>query len=181
MATWHLAPSLKRLQYELDDRYPGRPKDGTIGDAAHAARPSEHNPDRDSDGMPRGAVSAMDVYTGKVPSSLVQTLIKDKRVWYVIHKRVIYSRTYGFRPRAYTGSNPHNSHIHISLNQTQAAHDSTANWLAPKAGATYRVVSGDTLSAIAFRFKTTVARLAKWNGISDPDKLQVGRVLDVDG
>lgn len=184
MASWHLAPSLKQLQLELNLRYPGRPADGTIGDASHAARASEHNPDRDSDGMPRGAVSAMDIYTGKVPSSLVSTLIKDPRVWYVIHKRVIYSRTYGFKPRAYTGSNPHNSHIHVSLLQTKAAHDSVLPWLTrvvTTGGITYRVASGDTLSAIALKFRTTVAKLVKWNGIDNPDRIAVGTKLDVDG
>jgi LysM repeat protein len=42
---------------------------------------------------------------------------------------------------------------------------------------TYRVESGDTLSAIAARFGTTVAVLVDLNNLSDPGRLSVGQVL----
>ena len=42
---------------------------------------------------------------------------------------------------------------------------------------TYRVKSGDTLSAIASRFGTTVRAIADLNGIDDPSRLRVGQVL----
>lgn len=44
-------------------------------------------------------------------------------------------------------------------------------------GETYRVKSGDTLSAIAARFGTTTRVLVRLNGIADPSKLRVGQVL----
>jgi LysM repeat protein len=44
-------------------------------------------------------------------------------------------------------------------------------------GETYRVKSGDTLSAIAARFGTTTGVLVRLNGITDPSKLKVGQVL----
>jgi LysM repeat protein len=44
-------------------------------------------------------------------------------------------------------------------------------------GATYRVRSGDTLTAIAARFGTTVKVLVSLNKIADPSKLKVGQVL----
>lgn len=44
-------------------------------------------------------------------------------------------------------------------------------------GATYRVKSGDTLSAIAARFGTTTRVLIKLNGIADPSKLKIGQIL----
>lgn len=44
-------------------------------------------------------------------------------------------------------------------------------------GATYKVRSGDTLTAIAARFGTTVRVLAQLNGISDPSRLRIGQVL----
>ena len=135
---WHLAPSLKRLQKDLDAEFgAARPNDGTIGDQAHAARTSEHNPDNDADSMPKGAVSAIDIYTeanGKVwikPAEFTKLLAvfkKDPRVWYVIHKGKIYSRTNNFASKTYTGSNPHNTHIHLSLMQTKAAHDNVSSW-----------------------------------------------------
>jgi LysM repeat protein len=44
-------------------------------------------------------------------------------------------------------------------------------------GATYKVKSGDTLSAIAARFGTTVRVLVQLNGITDPSRLKVGQVI----
>lgn len=42
---------------------------------------------------------------------------------------------------------------------------------------TYRVRGGDTLTAIAARYGTTVRAIAELNGITDPSRLQVGQVL----
>jgi len=39
------------------------------------------------------------------------------------------------------------------------------------------VKSGDTLSAIASRFGTTVRAISNLNGIDDPSRLSVGQVL----
>jgi LysM repeat protein len=44
---------------------------------------------------------------------------------------------------------------------------------------TYRVKSGDTLSAIASRYKTTVAALARANGIKNANVIRVGQSLVV--
>ena len=41
----------------------------------------------------------------------------------------------------------------------------------------YKVLRGDTLSGIAKKFGTTYQELARINGISDPNKIQVGQVL----
>lgn len=46
---------------------------------------------------------------------------------------------------------------------------------------TYTVKRGDTLGAIAARHKTTIANLAKLNGIKNVNVLSVGQVLKVDG
>lgn len=43
----------------------------------------------------------------------------------------------------------------------------------------YTVVKGDTLSAIAKRFGTTVVTLTVWNKIKDPNQLEVGQVLHI--
>lgn len=198
MASWHLAPSLKKLQADLDAEFgEKRPADGTVGDASHAARSSEHNPDNDADSMPKGAVSAIDVYTtanGKTWISasefakLLDAFKKDSRVWYVIHKGYIYSRTYDFAKRKYTGSNPHTNHIHLSLRQTKAAHDDTSSWglsgvkpdPKPSTGGKYTVRSGDTLSSIADKFGVTVDELVEVNKIKNPDVISVGQVLVLD-
>jgi len=47
------------------------------------------------------------------------------------------------------------------------------------AGTTYRVKSGDTLSAIAARYGVTVADLQQLNNIKDPRFLQIGQVLRI--
>lgn len=43
----------------------------------------------------------------------------------------------------------------------------------------YTVKKGDTLSSIAKKYKTTVAKLAKANGIKEPNKIYVGQVLTI--
>jgi len=57
VARARLAPSLKQLRTEVDVAWPMRSKrsDGWIGDAAHLARTSDHNPDAD------GIVHALDI------------------------------------------------------------------------------------------------------------------------
>jgi LysM repeat protein len=44
---------------------------------------------------------------------------------------------------------------------------------------TYKVKSGDTLSSIAKRYKTTVAGLASKNGIKNPNLIRIGQVLKI--
>jgi LysM repeat protein len=48
-------------------------------------------------------------------------------------------------------------------------------------GTTYTVKSGDTLSKIAAKFKTTVAALAALNGIQNVNVIRVGQVLKISG
>lgn len=43
----------------------------------------------------------------------------------------------------------------------------------------YTVVRGDTLAAIAKRFKTTVQEIAVTSGIADPNRIAVGQVLSI--
>ncbi len=46
---------------------------------------------------------------------------------------------------------------------------------------TYRIKSGDTLSALAARFHTSVQQLAKTNGIKNVNLIRAGATLDVPG
>ncbi|MCY3928644.1 MAG: LysM domain-containing protein [Acidobacteria bacterium] len=50
-----------------------------------------------------------------------------------------------------------------------------------RSASSYTVRSGDTLSSIATRHRTTVAALAAANGIADADQIDVGQQLRVDG
>ncbi|GAB3625300.1 peptidase [Pandoraea terrae] len=43
----------------------------------------------------------------------------------------------------------------------------------------YRVTSGDTLYGIARANRASTADLVRWNGLADPDKIEVGQVLRV--
>lgn len=193
MASWFLAPSLEKLRDEVNAAYPGRSKkiDGTIGDAAHSARVSQHNPNRDSgDDVPNGAVTAIDITAtnNALREKVLDAVIGSDRAWYVISRGHIWSRTYGWAKRNYNGSNPHNDHIHISLRQTKSAVNSTKSWgigsaSAPKEpgkGGKYVVESGDTLSAIADKFGVTVDELVELNDIDNPNVISVGQVLILD-
>ncbi|HBV11392.1 peptidoglycan-binding domain-containing protein [Glutamicibacter bergerei] len=115
--SYYLAPSLKQLRDEINDAYPNRDKssDGWIGDAAHNARVSDHNPDY-ADG---GVVRAIDIdEDGIDTAALLAIVTKDPRVSYVIYEGRIWG---GTRWRKYTGSNMHRQHIHVSIKHTNAA------------------------------------------------------------
>lgn len=43
----------------------------------------------------------------------------------------------------------------------------------------YTVVAGDTLSAIAKKYGTTVDQLVEWNGIANPNMISVGQKFRV--
>ena len=116
--SYFLAPSLVKLRDEVNRRHPNRDRssDGWIGDPSHAARLSDHNPDG------RGMVHAIDVdSTGIDVAAFLRAVIGDPRTWYVIHNGTIWSRTYGFAARRYTGSNPHTGHVHVSIRYTSDA------------------------------------------------------------
>lgn len=63
-----------------------------------------------------------------------------------------------------------------STSSTTAAPTTTTTTAAP---ATYTVQAGDTLGAIAARLGTTVAVLVELNALADPNRLDVGQVLQV--
>ena len=133
MSNFYLAPSLVALRDEINARFPKRDKtsDGWIGDTSHQARPSDHNPDWGDGGVVRAI--DIDIDDGDHKADLVAEVLKavigDPRVWYVIFNRKIYSRTYGWKARAYTGSNPHDKHIHVSIQHSKEAESNTSRWL----------------------------------------------------
>lgn len=119
--SWRLARSLEDLRSRINTIAPRRSKasDGTIGDPAHRARTSDHNPNAD------GVVCALDIThdpaggcdAGAIAESLRQS--KDPRIKYVIWNKRIFSST--MQPwvwRPYTGTNPHQKHVHVSVKST---------------------------------------------------------------
>ncbi|MEU8263239.1 peptidoglycan-binding protein [Micromonospora sp. NPDC048999] len=124
----HLAPTLRVLREEINARWPHRDRtsDGWIGDAAHQARGSrsDHNPDSDD-----GSVNAIDVdVDGIDPLLVVRECITHPSCEYVIYNRVIWSRTRGFAAARYTGDNPHDKHLHVSVSHQRALEDSQRPW-----------------------------------------------------
>lgn len=134
MAGWTLVPCLVQLRSEFNAIAPGRDKasDGSIGDTAHSATVSDHNP------APDGQVHAIDVDVdlrcGVTMEDVVQFLLArcrsgdEKRLKYVIYNRRIWSASSGWVQKAYTGANAHDHHAHFSASYTPAHEASTAPW-----------------------------------------------------
>jgi hypothetical protein len=139
MADWRLARALDVLRAEVDAEYPGRSKisDGTLGDAAHSARKSDHNPARYPGAGSTPVVRAFDVTASGIDADAYAERIRalglagDRRLnpnGYVIWNRRIASAQHGWRWRPYTGANGHTQHVHTSVGTDPAGFDSTAPW-----------------------------------------------------
>jgi hypothetical protein len=129
---WRLAKGLEHLRDQVNAKYPARSKasDGSIGDTAHSARKSDHNPDS------AGVVHAIDLThdprngfdSYKFAEHLLRT--QDSRLSYVISNGKIGSGPRGPSPgiwRKYTGTNPHDHHVHVSIVAGSLA-DDTQDW-----------------------------------------------------
>jgi peptidoglycan hydrolase-like protein with peptidoglycan-binding domain len=137
-----LINGLMVLRSEFDVVNPRRDhsSDGWIGDDRHARTISDHNPDS------LGLVHAIDVDVDGVPmAKIVAWLVgrgkagREARLQYVIFRRVIWSRSWGWTPRRYTGINPHLRHAHFSARHADVAGDAApwgvAEAFGPHAGA----------------------------------------------
>lgn len=109
-----------RLREQVDDAFPDRDRtsDGWIGDARHAARTSDHNPDA------QGMVRAIDIDADlrshaseafDFADQLRLLARSDKRISYVIFNGKIADWKMNWTWRDYKGINPHKKHIHISF------------------------------------------------------------------
>jgi len=133
---WRNCNASVTLVNEINAINPKRDKasDGTIGDAAHATRNSDHNPWVVVDGQ--GVVRARDVDKDGIDAAgIVEKLRQmgaagDPRLaggGYIIFNRRITSPDFKTW-RAYTGSNPHDKHFHVSFSLNRAGFDSKAAW-----------------------------------------------------
>ncbi|HEX8450271.1 MAG TPA: hypothetical protein VF652_11835, partial [Allosphingosinicella sp.] len=178
-AKWRVARSLETLLAQVNAWAPGRSKasDGAIGDAAHASRGSDHNPWIVDSGI--GVVTARDFThdpahgcDGNKLSELLRAS-RDPRIKYIIwNRRICASEAKGGQPpwawRPYSGANPHNHHMHLSVASTKALYDSTESWAlssaapaAPEAPAAAAATgSGDHDSAMAELNSATQALLS---------------------
>jgi hypothetical protein len=135
MAPWRVAQSLLVLRKQIDALAPSRSKasDGTIGDAEHSLRDSDHNP-WVKDGR-FGVVTALDITNdpanGVNSEDLAEALrlSKDPRIKYIISNRKISNpliQDGAWRP--YSGANPHTRHVHISVRMEKALYDDQSLW-----------------------------------------------------
>jgi len=139
-----IAKALDVLRSEINTLAPKRSKDsdGWIGDTAHQSRNSDHNPWVKDGGV--GIVTALDIThdpahgcdAGLLAEKLRSS--KDPRIKYIIWNRKIASYAaigdaVAWEWRAYTGSNPHNHHFHLSVKSGKECYDSDSAWLVHKA------------------------------------------------
>lgn len=144
MADPTLTRGLRNLRQQVNDAFPYRDKtsDGWIGDAAHQATTSGHNPDDtdgsrpawdgDSDNDPEVRAWDMDSDLGD-PSVTAQDVVDHLRklpglsgvIRYMIYDRRMYHARDGFDPTPYTGSSPHTEHIHFEGAWSQSGDNNT--------------------------------------------------------
>jgi hypothetical protein len=142
VAQWRVAKCLLMLRSQINRLAPRRRKlsDGTIGDAAHSSRSSDHNP-WVRDGA-TGVVTAMDIThdpaNGCDGSTLAAVLraARDSRIKYIIwNRKIANSSAVGgaaaWAWRDYRGSNPHTHHIHVSVKPEKPSYDSEVAWALP--------------------------------------------------
>lgn len=147
MASWVLVPCLVALRDEFNQLSPGRDRssDGSIGDQAHAGSSSDHNPDETGSTPSEDADSVNEVHAidvdkdGPWPAGFsmelaVQTIVlrhrnnRDDRLQNVIYNGRIWSRSWGWTARVYTGANQHRKHAHFSARYTSAQESDTRPW-----------------------------------------------------
>lgn len=122
MSEPYLAPSLDTFRNEIGEVFPDHLTIGWMAAPTHP-KPSDHWPNE------RGSVNAIDVPSENVDvDAIIAAAIKHPSTWYVISRGKIYSSTYGFAERDYDGSNPHDSHTHISIHSTVEAEQNTSSW-----------------------------------------------------
>ncbi|MEU7170297.1 hypothetical protein ABZ949_02250 [Micromonospora tulbaghiae] len=136
---WRTVRSLDRLNEQIRAAFPGAVPPatpaaswGSIADSAHSTT-SDHYPHvykalgatavvcaRD---FPHAPSLGMDAH--KIAEQL--RLSRDPRIGYIISNGRITGPNYGWKWSAYSGSDPHDTHIHVSTVHTAAA-DSGADW-----------------------------------------------------
>jgi hypothetical protein len=146
MAGWILVPSLVSLRNEFNKLAPDRDRasDGSIGNTTHQQESSDHNPDetgrtpyQDSDRV--NEVHAIDVdddlrKPGWTMQKCLEIIItrhregRDNRLQNIIYNRRVWSRSWGWTARRYTGASAHTEHAHFSARYPTAQEKNTKAW-----------------------------------------------------
>lgn len=128
---WRPAKSIATLKNQLDAAYPGWLFLGFIGDQSHQTVASDHNPNS------AGVVCAIDIGPGggldihKLADRLLAN--RHPNLKYIISNGRIAGTWSSWKWQAYTGSDPHDTHIHISVGvgpdgQSRQPYDDTTKW-----------------------------------------------------
>lgn len=178
---WRLARSLETLRDEIRALYPGTTV-WTIGDAAHQKGASDHNPNA------AGVVCAIDVLAdGGLDLGWFAEQVRTSNhpaLKYVIYNRRIASKGGGWRP--YYGSNPHTTHVHVSVGvgpdgRSTGPYDNTSPW-----GVAGQAAGGDPLIGLkkgdqgeAVKALQVILRNCKVPGVEFTDT--PGKANSIDG
>jgi hypothetical protein len=136
-APWRLANAVVTLRAEANAANPARDRasDGTIGDAAHATRTSDHNPFVIVAGL--GVVRATDLDVDGLDLAAAferaRQLAEGGRLpqvtgggYLILNRRITRPDWTGWN--TYHGTNPHTAHGHVSKSRSTAGFDSRAPW-----------------------------------------------------
>jgi hypothetical protein len=139
VTAWRVAHSLDKLLAQLNGMAPWRSKvsDGSIGDAAHATRVSDHNPwfVLNGEHLVTARDFTHDPANGLDCNWLAECLVahKDTRIKYIIwNARIIQaSGPSRWKWMPYSGPNLHTKHLHLSVMDNASADDPRAWSLTP--------------------------------------------------
>lgn len=105
------SPAILQALSDADDKWPerNRASDGTMGDARHQARKSDHN-------VGNAVDITHDPSHGVNGDEISSLATRDPRVKYVIWNRKIWTPAKGWGPyKIPPGGDPHDHHVHISV------------------------------------------------------------------
>ena len=141
---------------------PSRKKasDGLLPSAAHISQSpnSDHNTGYavDLTDDPKNGIDCTDIF---------EKLKEDKRVKYLIFKGKIWSKEKAKQGnRDYTGSNPHNKHLHISINDGMGNDTSPWFWWLNQPKIVNQVIAKVTSVPAKKAYKTEVCTCCKVHG-----------------
>jgi hypothetical protein len=152
LAVLRQATALKPLRKKASD--------GLLPSAAHqkASPNSDHNTGLavDLTHDPKHGIDCEEIF---------EKLKEDKRVKYLIFKGTIWSREKSkLGNRRYTGSNPHNKHLHISIESAMATDTSPWFWWMNQPKIVNQVISKVTPVPAKKAYKTEVCTCCKLHG-----------------
>ena len=134
--------------------------DGLLPSAAHMKQSpnSDHNTGLavDLTHDPKNGIDCVDIF---------EKLKDDKRVKYLIFQGKIWSKEKAKQgARKYTGSNPHNKHLHISINPAMATDTTPWFWWLDQPKIVNQIIAKATPVPAKKAYKTEVCTCCKLHG-----------------